>query len=94
MLHSPASCASGRSGGTAPKGKLDAAEAICCPLVRHHPDYVAGLHTLGLVYLDKGDFDRALDYLVRASMFDPTNWMTLTALSLTYLRLGASEIAA
>ena len=80
--------------GLRQKGKLDAAEAICYPLVRRHPGYVAGLHTLGLVYLDKGDFDRALDCLIRASMFDPTNWMTLTALSLTYLRLGASEMAA
>ena len=62
--------------------------------MRRHPGYVAGLHTLGLVYLDKGDFERALDCLVRAIMFDPTNWMTLTALSLTYLRLGASEMAA
>ena len=52
------------------------------------------MHTLGLVYLDKGDFERALDCLVRASMLDPANWMTLTALSLAYLRLGASEMAA
>jgi Flp pilus assembly protein TadD len=76
------------------EGKLDAAEAICYPLVRRHRGYVAALHILGLVCLDKGDFERALDCLVRASMLDPTNWMTLTALSLTYLRLGASEMAA
>jgi len=62
--------------------------------VRRHSGYVAALHTLGLVYLDKGNFERALDCLVRASMLDPTNWMTLTALSLAYLRLGASEMAA
>ena len=76
------------------QGKFDRAEAICYPLVRRHPGYVAALHTLGLVYLDKGDAEHALDCLVRASMFDPANWMTLTALSLTYLRLGASEMAA
>lgn len=80
--------------GLRQQGKLDRAESICYPLVRRHPGYVAALHTLGLVYLDKGDFERALDCLVRASMFDPTNWMTLTALSLVYLRLGASEMAA
>jgi Flp pilus assembly protein TadD len=74
--------------------KLDRAEAICYPLVRRYPGYVAALHTLGLVYLDKGNFERALDCLVRASMLDPTNWVTLTALSLAYLRLGASEAAA
>src|SRR5689334_2163204 len=80
--------------GLRQQGKLDRAESICYSLVRRHPGYVAALHTLGLVYLDKGDFERALDCLVRASMSDPTNWMTLTALSLAYLRLGASEMAA
>jgi len=80
--------------GLRQQGKLDRAESICYSLVRRHPKYVAALHTLGLVYLDKGDFERALDCLVRASMLDPANWMTLTALSLAYLRLGASEMAA
>ena len=61
------------------QGKLDRAESICYPLVRRHPGYVAALHTLGLVYLDKGDFERALDCLVRASMLDPANWMIASA---------------
>ena len=76
------------------QGKLDRAETICHALTRRHPGYVAALHTLGLVQLDKGNYDRALDCLVRASMLDPASWMTLTALSLAYLRLGAGEIAA
>lgn len=76
------------------RGQFDRAEAICYPLVRRYPQYTAALHTLGLIYLDKGNFERALDCLVRASMLDPANWMTLTALSLAYLRLGASEMAA
>jgi Flp pilus assembly protein TadD len=80
--------------GLRQQGKLDRAEAICYSLMRRHPGYVAALHTLGLVYLDKGNFEGALDCLVRASMLDPENWMTLTALSLAYLRLGASEMAA
>lgn len=76
------------------QGNLDRAETICNALIRRHPDYVAALHTLGLVYLDKHNYGRALDCLVRASMLDPNNWMTLTALSLTYLRLGANAMAA
>ena len=76
------------------QGRFDRAESTCYSLVRRYPGYAAALHTLGLVYLDKGDFERALDCLIRASMRDPTNWMTLTALSLAYLRLGASEMAA
>jgi Flp pilus assembly protein TadD len=76
------------------QGKLDRAESICYPLTRRHPGYVAALHTLGLIYLDKEDFERALDALVRAAMADPKSWRTLTALSLAYLRLGAIEMAA
>ena len=76
------------------QGKLDRAEAICYPLARRYPGYVAAMHTLGLVYLDKGNFERALDWLIRASTLEPTDWMTLTALSLTDLRLGANEAAA
>jgi len=67
---------------------------MCSALVQRHPGYVAALHTLGLVYLDKGNFERALDCLVRASMLNPQGWMTLTALGHTYLRLGAVEMAA
>src|SRR6266566_2700625 len=73
---------------------VDRAQAICEGLVREHPDYMAALHTLGLIQLDKGDYQRALDCLVRAAMHDPENWGTLTALSATYLRLNAPEMAA
>ena len=76
------------------QGKLDRAEALCYPLATRNPGYVAALHTLGLIYLDKGSYERALDCLVRASMLDPTSWMSLTALSLAYLRLGATDMAA
>src|SRR6266568_3284750 len=74
--------------------QLDRAQAICEGLIRDHPDYMAALHTLGLVHLDKDDYQRALDCLVRAAMHDPQNWGTLTALSAVYLRLNATEMAA
>ena len=74
--------------------QFDRAQAICDSLLHVHPYYQAALHTLGLVHLDKRDYQRALDSLVRAAMLDPENWATLTALSATYLRLGASEMAA
>src|SRR5712692_8488779 len=53
---------------------LDRAQAMCEALVRQYPDYMAALHTLGLVHLDKGDYQRALDCLVRAVMHDTENW--------------------
>src|SRR5262249_16648760 len=45
-------------------------------------------------HVDKGDYQRALDCLVRAAMQDPQNWGTLTALSAVYLQLDAPEMAA
>lgn len=75
------------------EAKLDKAESICGGLVRRHPYYLAALYTLGLIYFDKGNFEKALDCLTRAQMCDPADWRTLTALALTYLRLGAHAMS-
>jgi tetratricopeptide (TPR) repeat protein len=76
------------------QGQLDRAESLCFELTRRYPDYVAALHTLGLIHVDRGNFQRALDCLIRAQMLDPDNGIILTALGLTYMRLGAREMAA
>ena len=74
-------------------GRFDQAEAICESLVRSCPDYVAALHTLGLVLADQERHRDALIYLVRAVMLNPRSWTALTALAGVYLRLGATEMA-
>ena len=76
------------------QGQLDRAESLCFELTRRYPDYIAALHTLGLIHVDRGNFQRALDCLVRAQMLDPGNGIILTALGLTYMRLGARDMAA
>jgi len=76
------------------QGKLDRAEAVCSDLLRRHPDYVAALHTLGLIYGDKGDHKRAVGPLFRAAMLNPQSWRTLTALSSACLCLDGKEMAA
>lgn len=76
------------------QGKLDRAESACHALTRRYPGYMAALHTLGLIHLDKRNYDRALDCLTRAIMLDPQSWMTLTALARTQARLGATDMAA
>lgn len=76
------------------QGKLDRAESTCHALTRRYPDYTAAWHTQGLVQLDKRNYERALDCLVRAIMLNPQSWMTLTALSRVYARLGATDMAA
>jgi tetratricopeptide (TPR) repeat protein len=74
--------------------KLDRAESICASLIRRYPDYVGALHTLGLILADRGNYERALEYLTRAAMLNPRDWKTYTALSGVYLRLDAPEMAA
>lgn len=76
------------------RGELDRARTICEPLVNRYPDYFGALHTLGMIYADKGQYPQALGCLVRASMLNPRSWQALTALSGVYLELGASEMAA
>jgi tetratricopeptide (TPR) repeat protein len=76
------------------EGKLDRAQKICESLLRAHPDYMAALHTIGLIYADKKNYERSLDYLVRAVMLNPRSLSTLTALSGIYLELNAREMAA
>jgi tetratricopeptide (TPR) repeat protein len=76
------------------QGELDRARTLCEPLVARHPDYYGALHTLGLIYADKGQYPQALGCLVRAVMLNPRSWQALTALSTVYLELGASEMAA
>lgn len=76
------------------EGKLDKAKKICAGLLVRDPDYSGAHHTMGLVCADMHNYPLALSHLVRALMHNPDNWMTLTALSGVYLRLGAGVMAA
>ena len=51
--------------------QLDQAQTICEQLLQDFPEYVAALHTLGLVHVDKGEFQRALGYFLRAETAVP-----------------------
>ena len=75
------------------QGEFDRAYTLCEPLVARYPDYYGALHTLGLIYADRGQYPQALVCLVRAVMLNPRSWQALTALSTVYLELGASEMA-
>ncbi|MFW6028436.1 MAG: sulfotransferase [bacterium] len=75
-------------------GKLDKARTTCLSVLRQYPDFVAALHTLGLTLADNAEYERALNNLHRASMLNPHDANTLTALGGVYLRMGFSEVAA
>jgi tetratricopeptide (TPR) repeat protein len=74
--------------------KLDQAIRICEKLVRNHPEYWGAFHTLGLIFSDQKQYQRALDCLVRAQMLNPTNRSTVVALSSVYLSMGVPQMAA
>lgn len=75
-------------------GKLDKARITCRSVLRQYPDFVAALHTLGLTLADNSEYEQALNTLHRASMLNPYDANTLTALGGVYLRMGFSEVAA
>jgi Flp pilus assembly protein TadD len=64
---------------------LARAQKLCEQILKEHPDYVAALHTPGLVLADRARHSDALPHLVRAEMLNPDDWTTLTALSGVYL---------
>jgi len=74
--------------------QFDRAQRILEKLLHKHPDYVGALHTIGLILADRGQYQRALPPLIQASMLNPNDWTTLTALGGVYLQLGAKEMAA
>ena len=76
------------------EGKLGRAQKICLSLLKEHPNYMAALHTLGLIHADSNDYQQALNCLVRAAMLNPRSLSTLIALSGVYLQLEANEAAA
>jgi tetratricopeptide (TPR) repeat protein len=69
------------------------AQSICETLLDRYPDYMGALHTLGLIFADQGNYEQALDCLVRAVMLNAQSWTTLVALATVYMQLGAFEMA-
>lgn len=75
-------------------GQFEKARKTCLSLLKDHPNYMAALHTLGLIYAGMSNYEQALNCLVRAAMQNPRSIATLTALSGVYLELKAPETAA
>lgn len=74
-------------------GQLEGALDICTELVAKNPDYWAARHTLGLIHQDMQQEDEALDHLLRATVLNPNNVSSLTALAGVCLATGAREAA-
>ena len=75
-------------------GKLDKAKELCEQLLDRHPTYVGALYQLGMVYIDKRAYARALPCMVQAAMYDPKDYKIRVNLAGIYLKLKANEVAA
>jgi tetratricopeptide (TPR) repeat protein len=75
-------------------GKFERARKLCEALLEEYPDYVGALQTLGVVHLATKRYRQALSCFIQASMLCPKDWVNLSNLGHTYLRLGAHESAA
>jgi tetratricopeptide (TPR) repeat protein len=74
-------------------GKLNRAQVICEDLIDQYPDYVAALHTLGLIHLTKEQYWPALSCFIRAAMLNPKDPTILINLGNVYFGLGAGELS-
>jgi tetratricopeptide (TPR) repeat protein len=76
------------------RGQYGSAQTICEDLVARHPGYTGALSLLGRLHFAKGDYPRALSFLLRSEMLNPFDGATLKLLGATYVQLGAGEMAA
>ena len=75
-------------------GNYDQAQALYENLLSRFPDYVGALYALALVYIERGDYAKALPCLVQAAMYNPADFRIMTNLAGVYLKLDAVELAA
>jgi len=75
-------------------GDLGSAKALCEGLLRDNPDYAGALQTLGVIHLSMNDPHQAFVCFAQVARLCPTDWINLTNLGSTELRLGAHEASA
>jgi len=74
-------------------GDLGRAKSLCEALLRDYPDYAGALQTLGAIHLSMNDPRQAFVCFAQVARFCPTDWINLTNLGSTELRLGAHAAA-
>ncbi len=65
---------------------LDNMKRICETVLKYYPDHVESLSDLSIVYLLNKDYDRALEELLKAEKFAPTDFIVLNNIALAYMR--------
>ena len=74
--------------------KLDYAEGLIRKAMEFAPDRGYIIDSLGWVYYQKGDFDKAVEYLLRATEASPRSPEIMEHLGDAYVRVGKTALAA
>lgn len=72
---------------------LDQAEEVFLAEIERFGDVVQGLHSLGSLYLRRGQIADAQDCFERVLVVEPTNWRGLSGLASSYRHAGTPERA-
>jgi hypothetical protein len=67
---------------------LERARTLCEGLLGEYPE-CGTLQTLGVVYLATRSYRHAMSCFIHAAMLCPKDWVNVSNLGQTYLRLGA-----
>ncbi len=75
------------------KGDLDAAEAQFRLVLQDQPDYAESLEGMGVVYVIRGEHEKALEVLHRSLNINPISWEAINAKGGALFGLGRLEEA-
>ena len=63
-------------------------------ILKHYPDHIESLSNISITYLIVGEYDKAIEYLLRAEKLDPEDYIVLGNIAEAYKRNGDTNIAA
>lgn len=72
---------------------LDHMKQIAEAVLKHYPDHIESLSNLSIVYMLQKDFDKALDYLLKAKKLDPKDYIVLSNIAQAYKLKGDTKNA-
>jgi len=67
---------------------LDNMKRIAETVLKHYPDHVESLSNLSVVYMIQKQYDKALEYLLKAEKINPTDHIVLNNIAQAYIRKG------
>jgi len=66
---------------------------IALAILKHYPDHVASLSNISITYMIVGEYDKAIEYLLKAEKLNPEDYIVLSNIAEAYKRKGDKEKA-